>query len=238
MTEDQKELVLAELERVLSSAAFRGSRRSQEFLRYVVRNALEEKTELLKERTIGVEVFDRPVDYDTGDDSIVRVKANEVRRRLAQYYGEPGTGQEVQIDLPAGSYVPELRCVSASAGRPKPVKAPARRRGRWMALAGIAGIAAAVLVAGAFALVSYTRRPTALDRFWMPVLKSPRPLLLCVAHPVVYHLRGRSRETSEPLVPLADIVRDPDHYVGVGDALALILLFHAHREKLPRANRR
>lgn len=102
----REETVRSELVRILESAAFRGTRRSQDFLRYVVEHALDGDLDALKERSIGIEVFERPVDYDTGQDSIVRVKANEVRKRLAQYYGQPGAGSQVQIDLPAGSYSP------------------------------------------------------------------------------------------------------------------------------------
>ena len=187
-------------------------KRSQDFLRYVVTCALEGKTELLKERTIGVEVFERPADYETGEDSIVRVKANEVRKRLAQYYQDAGPGQEVQIELPAGSYMPEFRWRESSPPLPP---APPRR---WKPLA--AGAAVAVLC-GVAVWIWYGNRATVFDQFWSPFLRSPRPVLLCVAHPVVYHLRGRPREAPETLVPLTDIVRDPDHYVGVGDALAL-----------------
>ena len=58
---------------------------------------------------IGAEMFGRPLDYDTANDAVVRVKANEVRRRLAHYYAEEGTEKdEVWIDLPTGSYVPEF----------------------------------------------------------------------------------------------------------------------------------
>jgi len=212
LEEARRQAVRSELERILAGAEFRGSKRSQDFLRYVVTCALQGKTELLKERTIGVEVFDRPADYETGEDSIVRVKANEVRKRLAQYYQEAGAGPQVQIELPAGSYMPEFRWRESSPPLPP---APPRR---WKPLA--AGAAVAVLC-GVAAWIWYANRATVFDQFWSPFFRSPRPVLLCVAHPVVYHLRGRSREAPETLVPLTDIVRDPDHYVGVGDALAL-----------------
>lgn len=218
--EARRRAVEAELERILASPAFRGTKRSQDFLRYVVRCALEGKTELLKERTVGVEIFDRPADYETGEDSIVRVKANEVRRRLAQHYKEAGGAPEVQIELPAGSYVPEFRWVQAGPGVTAPVRRAARpRRWKWAVAGG-----AVVVLCGIVGWVWQASRVTVFDQFWRPFYESPRPVLLCVAHPVVYHLSGRSRESAQALVPLADIVRDPDHYVGVGDALALAQL--------------
>jgi hypothetical protein len=214
-----RQLVLDELERILRSSAFRGTRRSQDFLRYVVVHALDGRTDFLKERNIGAEVFQRPADYATGDDSIVRVKASEVRKRLAQFYREVPAG-EVQIDLPAGSYVPEFRWSAPAAG----ARARPRRARRWL-------VGALLLAAAAVAgmAISRWRSLSAEAQFWRPVFGSPRPVLLCVAHPIVYHLSGKSRDAlaaQEPPAsfPSSDLVRDPDHYVGVGDALALARL--------------
>ena len=40
----------------------------------------------VKERSIGVKVFQLPQDFDTGQHTVVRVTANEVRKKLAQHY--------------------------------------------------------------------------------------------------------------------------------------------------------
>ena len=97
--------ILAHLENVLASPAFCSSARSSQFLRYVVESALSGEKEALKERVIGERVFGRAAGYDTGQDSIVRVKASEVRRRLAQYY-DHSTGETLRIELPIGCYTP------------------------------------------------------------------------------------------------------------------------------------
>src|ERR1700744_4780644 len=73
----------SELKRILSSDFFKSSARCRDFLKHVVWVACSESPESLKERTIGIAVFGRAPDYDTGADAIVRVKATEVRRRLA-----------------------------------------------------------------------------------------------------------------------------------------------------------
>src|SRR6476469_1539777 len=78
--------VRAHLERLLASPAFRSSKRCQRFLAYVVGEALEGKAGSLKERTLAIEVFDRAESFHSADDTIVRVGAREVRKRLAQYY--------------------------------------------------------------------------------------------------------------------------------------------------------
>ena len=70
----------------------------------------------LKERTIAVEVFGRNPKSDLADDTIVRVGAREVRKRLAQYYLTPaGAASGIRIDLPLGSYAPEFRYLAAPA---------------------------------------------------------------------------------------------------------------------------
>jgi len=103
--------VEAELDRVCASAQFHSSKRSCEFLRYVVRVTLDGRIDSLKERTIGIDLLGRDTTYEPSSDATVRVRANEVRKRLASYYGShllPGT---LRIDLPVGCYVPRFPLV-------------------------------------------------------------------------------------------------------------------------------
>jgi hypothetical protein len=95
--------VREQLEKMLASPIFRNSRRYSSLFRYVVEHALAGQTEKLKERTLGVEVFGRPPDYDTNLDPVVRIAASEIRRRIAQYYYQAGHETEIRIDLPTGS---------------------------------------------------------------------------------------------------------------------------------------
>jgi TolB-like protein len=110
LTPEQIALVRAHLEKVLSSRTLAGSRRTQDFLRLIVVHALDGETDNLRERMIGAELFGRPVSYDTGNDSVVRVRASEVRRKLAQYYSTEDCESEpaVRIELHSGSYVPRF----------------------------------------------------------------------------------------------------------------------------------
>lgn len=96
------------LQELIDGAAFKGSHRSGQFLRYIVEQAIAGHFESLKERVIGVEVFGRSPSYDTGDDAIVRVTASDVRRRLLQHYGKYGATSEFRIALPLGSYIPDI----------------------------------------------------------------------------------------------------------------------------------
>lgn len=102
--EDIRECLAA----ILASQAFRGSRRSQEFLRHVVEHALDGHFEDLNERSIGIAVFGRFASYDTGEDAIVRVTASDVRKRLLQYHLQVGSDSKFRIELVSGSYIPEF----------------------------------------------------------------------------------------------------------------------------------
>ena len=98
------------LHQVLESHSFAGSKRTQDFLRLIVTHALQGDLDSLRERMIGAEMFGRPVSYDTGSDSVVRVRASEARKKLAQFYGTECSGQPqpIRIELPSGSYVPRF----------------------------------------------------------------------------------------------------------------------------------
>jgi hypothetical protein len=133
VTDNRESAARSELDRILSSPAFRGSRRCCRFLQYSVQHVLEGTAqEDLRERSIGIEVFQRPPDYDTADDAIVRVTANEVRKRLAQFYQESGADSDPVITLPPGSYAVTFRWKPATVEPgpvvPAPLVADRRRR--------------------------------------------------------------------------------------------------------------
>ena len=188
ISESRKAAILWELEKVLNSHAFRGTKRTKQFLSYVVEQTLEGHADLLKERSIGVEVFHRPASYSTGDDGVVRVKAMEVRRRLLQYYHEQGDSSAIRIELPVGSYVPEFH---DNLGAPTIASEAPRLAGnrRWLRLVTVTVLALGVALA---LVLIKTRahfgksRESALDQFWSPVFASSQPVLICLAKPVLY----------------------------------------------------
>lgn len=96
------------LTEIIEGSVFKGSHRCCQFLKYIVDQAIAGHFDSLKERVIGVELFDRSTSYDTSDDAIVRVTASDVRKRLLQHYGKHGSTSEYRISLPSGSYIPEI----------------------------------------------------------------------------------------------------------------------------------
>lgn len=172
--------------------------------RHIVENTLTGRPERLKERTLGIEVFARDPDYDTNLDPVVRVTAGEIRKRIAQYYHQPGHEGEIRIDLPSGCYVAEFRPPDAVIAAPEAVStartAPARSlRLVWFALAGFSAIAIAV------AVFSMLRSPGALDRFWAPVIETPGPVLLSLGGPKQAMPITRLQERSDPADSASEI---------------------------------
>ena len=199
LTAIQVAAVQAELETVLKSAHFASSKRCHDLLEFVVMRAIEGDFESLSERFIGARVFGRPLDYETSSDAIVRVRANDVRRRLSQYYLEPHTASAVRIGLISGSYIPEFhfgeeaRRATAEPAHVEgwanhdeahmelpaaavPLKKLGWRRLRWPVL-----IAVSLLLAAASVLwVMHVTSPhRALDAFWEPIVREKGDILIC-----------------------------------------------------------
>ena len=107
-TELERADVRKQLERILSSPVFQNSKRYAAVLKFLIDRTLEGSGDQLKERTIGIEVFNRAPDYDTATDHAVRSAVAEVRKRLAQFYQENPL-EPVRIEVLPGSYVPQFR---------------------------------------------------------------------------------------------------------------------------------
>jgi len=119
LAESREQAVRAELQCLLESPTFRTSKRCREFLEYVVNHTISGPNGTLKERSLGVELFQLPLDFDTGQHTIVRVTANEVRKKLAQHYlTENASVRPVRINLPPGSYSAEFKWESPAVETP------------------------------------------------------------------------------------------------------------------------
>jgi hypothetical protein len=221
--------VREELNRVLACHEFRSSKRSQDFLRYVVENTLQGHGDMLKERTIGIEVFGRPTSYDPSDDATVRVKAGEVRKRLGRYYSDQGSRNPIRIELPSGTYIPEFQPVIGPPSSPPaqspddaPAAAPlpASLTLRPSAVTPRRAAFAVMVLAAAGVLVWVLTRPavTTLNQFWAPVLNGSSPLQLCAAYVPVYGVDIDPSLT--PPTRVEDFTLLNDQFVGGGDLIA------------------
>ena len=214
--EGERAAVLRELDAILNSPVFQSSKRCQQFLSYVVQHRLEGNQERLKERIIGVDLFQRPAGYATGDDPVVRVQAGEVRRRLDQYYQTAPKNLPVRIELHVGTYTPEFKWAepalgpgdsrasqsssevrerlhptgsvqeSSAAVSQEPRPSVAKHKPLFWVLSAVGLIALTGLVLIGSTIYRSRTHPSALQRFWAPALSSPEPILICLAKPTVY----------------------------------------------------
>jgi hypothetical protein len=203
-----------QLEQMLANPLFSHSKRYPNLLRYVVEQTLQGQTAQLKERTLGVDVFDRKPDYDTSLDPVVRTTAGEIRKRIAQYYQGPGRENEIRIDLPLGSYVPEFHMPAPA---PQPVQIEGQTLPQLTEALKIESPAVAInprlpggLVVTLFVvfLILLWFRPwtakTMLEKFWTPVVEGPHPVLLCVGRELTANFSGVGG-SSEPPLSLRDV---------------------------------
>lgn len=190
--------VLKALDEITSSPQFCNSKRYPALLRYVVLHTLAGRGELLKERTIGIEVFEKSADYDTGSDTVVRYTAGEVRKRLMLYYSERGAQPGVRISLPSGSYIPEFihEASELSAVAPAADEAAAGvttseepnvrlNQTRTFSFSNhirAAALLCTVVIVGALLTAWKLESNTpeaAYNRFWKPVLSGQNTVTLC-----------------------------------------------------------
>jgi hypothetical protein len=224
------EAIREALARVLSSTEFRASKRSQEFLRFVVEHTLNGRSDQLKERTIGIEVFGRSTDYEPAEDATVRVKAGEVRKRLGLYYADQGLHDPVRIELPSGTYVPEFRTIEIGTPAAEPDAAPPAKTIGQPSLPvptspsaksygpRLVALAAMLCFLGA-GVIWLRSRPghSPLAQFWAPVLTGNAPVLVCAAYVPVYGMDRDAHTTPHP----EDFVLMTDQFVGGGDLIAV-----------------
>jgi hypothetical protein len=97
------------VERIVRSTELKRAARLRAFLLYVCEQTLTHGASVIHEQEIGIAVFERPADYDTSVDNIVRVNATELRKRLEHYFAEEGTAEEVIVEIQRGSYTPAFR---------------------------------------------------------------------------------------------------------------------------------
>jgi len=222
-TEEERGAIEAQLERLLANPFFSHSRRFPSFLRYVVDQTLSGHSEDLKERTLGIEIFGKTADYDTGTDPIVRVTAAEIRKRIAQYYQDPGHEHELRISLPPGSYIPQFHLPSqappAEELSPEPVLHsspvlvdPAQQKSRSRGHLAFWSVIAILFAATAGLLMWQHAKRSAFADFWEPILGSSDPVLFCVAD-----------QTQYTAISLRD-ASDPTRLVTLNDNLTAVVI--------------
>jgi len=216
LTEEDKLCIKKALDEMVGSVPFRTSRQCQDLLRYIVLHSLSGEEDSLRERIIGVEVFGRRTDYDQAADPVVRIRASDVRKRIALYYeASDEAGRHIKIAIPSGSYKACFEFTGHSEGEhllnrpsaelvapvsveshlmnpPLVTTAPAESKksiGVWVRehRLPVLAILAVLLIPMLYGLLQ-SMRETAFERFWSPILTNPNHGLVYVGSNAVYSL--------------------------------------------------
>lgn len=216
----------AELQAVLHSPVFMRSPALSHLLSYLCEKTFAGETDQIKEYSVAVDVFDREESFDQDTDSIVRVQANRLRKRLGEYYAGEGASHPIHITIPVGQYVPAFQRVqlqheerSAATGPAETADQPSvmvetRRRGSsrgfWMTAA------AALLLMGLVATVFFLGKKHKVESTNPRIYaqQAPEPVGLPVGEEV-HILAGASRK----YVDHAGKLWTPDTYFSGGSAV-------------------
>jgi len=147
----------AELESVLSSQEFLRAPRLAHLLSYLCEKLFAGEANQIKEYSIALEVFNRAASFDQDSDSIVRVEANRLRKRLADYYSGEGASHALQITIPVGQYVPRFEIRPAPGDQkpsavPSPATSTTAARRNWTGSPRIIVAAAVIALLGIIAV--------------------------------------------------------------------------------------
>ena len=216
----------AELQAVLQSPLFARSPALSHLLTYLCEKTFAGETEQIKEYSVAVDVFDRQDSFDQDTDSIVRVQANRLRKRLSEYYARDGAAHAIHITVPVGQYVPLFQRVvvpdqstpgASEPEKPLPPEHRSPRNSRAFWLMGAAVLLLCGLVVAAF-LVGRRHKPQPLAApSYSQTLAEPS-----VGLPVgeeIHILAGSSRK----YVDHAGKVWNPDAYFSGGSTVQSVV---------------
>lgn len=153
-----------ELRAVLQSQVFVRAPRLADLLSHLCEKRLAGETSQIKEYSIGVDVFHRGPDFNQETDSIVRVEANRLRKRLSEYYAGEGASHRLRIVIPLGQYVPDfVPAESQLPAKPAPPLPAKSRLARNWNIGAAAAASVLLLIAAAILLLQHrVKQPAAI----------------------------------------------------------------------------
>jgi hypothetical protein len=236
----EREQLLEQINRLVSSHALHGSESLCKLLRYLAKHAVDHPGAPIKEFQIATEVFGRSAEFDPQLDSMVRVQAGRLRSKLAEYYNSDGLEDPLAVELPKGTYLLSFHprnnssaksasaAVNATISKDSQEKSPERRWGTEVIALSIF-LAAAILVivwlmatrtAGPVGLASESEPvPAAYRVFWKGFTSGPEEPWVVFSNAAFIgrpetgmRYRDAARDAGAPIL---------DHYTGVGEVLAV-----------------
>ena len=155
------EIEREELDWLLTSGVLGRSHNLAQMLKFICEKHFEGKASQITEQALAVEALGRRSDFNPQVDTIVRVTAHQLRKRLQEIHAGPGASRPVQIHIPAGQYAPSFVHMEETAKLPSSgsgstiqvslsaegiVVKPGAARRRWL-ISGVA-LAFSVLLVG------------------------------------------------------------------------------------------
>jgi hypothetical protein len=212
-----------ELDWLLTSGVIRRSHNLAQMLKFICEKHFEGQDSQITEYALAVEALGRRSDFNPQVDTIVRVTAHQLRKRLQEIYAGPGASRSVQIHIPSGQYAPSFvyreetaKLPSSSSGSANQVSSPAEEavarpaaHQRWL-IAGLA-LASIAILGGLLFGVMHWRAHSTSDA--PPDLKKSS---VVKGHPV-RALLGKGRE---PYTDHAGNTWMPGNYCTGGDSLS------------------
>jgi hypothetical protein len=147
---DRIEIYREQLNRILTSSEFNGSRQASDFLSYVSGAAFQNRSHV-DQSEIAHNVLQRNGDFNPVDDTSVRKLASVTRHKLERYYSTQGIHDPVVVTLAHRLYIPYFQLRDPALRdqpQPEPETVPAVQRRPWVAAGGV--LVAAVLAAAGF----------------------------------------------------------------------------------------
>ena len=213
--------IITYIEQVRVSGVMGKSARRLRLLEYLITTEARGEGDTLKAYTIGLDVFEKPDDFDPAEDSSVRVEMGRLRSALALFEGSTFNDVALEVEVPVGTYRPNitLRATVAESDENSEtptapateLQAPKTRRRR----AGFAAIATVIFVAlvGAWYYVVAQR---AADDGRVQVALMPfegNPELATAVESALRRSLARNQRVSVLSTPVESVRRVDAHFV-------------------------
>jgi hypothetical protein len=221
----QWEAERAELQAVLQSPLFSRSPTLCRLLTYLCEKTFAGETAQIKEYSVAVDVFDRRDSFDQDADSIVRVQANRLRKRLAEYYASEGASHPLHLTIPVGQYVPVFKAIEEAealaatrlpTSRPAVDTLPFPENPRWQVVGWLGGV---LLLVAVWAVTAFLLKPNTSQRPLAQSSSAQQPAEPPVGLPVGEEVRILAG-ASHKYVDHAGKLWSPDTFFSGGAAVA------------------
>jgi tetratricopeptide (TPR) repeat protein len=141
------------LERIREAGVLGRGVRRDALLEYLLRAELNDDGAKIKAYSIGVDIFEKPKDFDPATDSSVRVEVGRLRTAIALFEAGALADTAIKVDIPVGTYRPEITRRDADAQSPQSPEVETVRsdetRGPWRPFRWFGALVTAITVVAA-----------------------------------------------------------------------------------------